>query len=317
MNFIIHFLKGVAMGAANVIPGVSGGTIALITGIFERIINAIKNTFSIQSVKLFFTGKLKQWAAHTDFMFVMALGAGVLVAMISIAKVLGFLFENYPVYVWAFFFGLVLASVWFVARTVKKFNSIAIIFFIIGAAIALSMALLKPMGENQDVLYLTICGAVAACSMILPGLSGSFVLVLMGNYELVMIHAINEGDFAVLLPVVLGAGAGLLVFSYVLAWIFKRFKDQTISLLSGFMLGSLLIIWPWKEAIMKQDTDGSFLLNRSGDMIVERYAWNIPQQLNTSVFIAVAFILAGMAVIVITETIAAKKNKPSSTSNEQ
>ena len=311
MNFIIHFLKGVAMGAANVIPGVSGGTIALITGIFERIIHAIKNTFSLQSFKLFFSGKFKQWAQHTDFVFVVALGAGVVLAMVSIGKILGYLFENFPVYVWAFFFGLVFASVWFVARTVKKFGATAIIFFIIGAAIALSMALLKPMGENRDIMYLIFCGVIAACSMILPGLSGSFVLVLMGNYELVMIHAINDADFSILLPVVVGAGAGLLVFSYMLAWIFKKFKDQTISLLSGFMLGSLLIIWPWKVAIMKQGSDGNAMLNRSGDMIVEKYIWTFPQQLDSSVAIAIAFIVAGMAVIVFTETIAAKKNKKS------
>jgi putative membrane protein len=308
VQFIINFLKGLSMGAANVIPGVSGGTIALITGIFERIINAIKNVFSLQSVRLLFNGKISQWIKLTDFWFFLSLTLGILTAIISIARLLEYLFAVYPVYVWAFFFGLVLASVWFVAGTVRKWNTVMVFMLISGVAVAVGMALLKPMGENSGIVYLLICGAVAACSMILPGLSGSFVLVLMGNYELVMIHAVNEGDFSVLLPVVIGAGAGLLVFSYLLSWIFKKFRDQTISLLSGFMAGSLLIIWPWKKPLWKTDGLGEYVLSRSGDKVVEKYQWLFPSDFSSEVLIAAGFIIAGILVIVLTETVA-KKNK--------
>ncbi len=307
LKSVVFFLKGLAMGAANVIPGVSGGTIALITGIFERIINAIKNTFSINSMKLLFHGKFSQWFTYTDLLFMIALGLGIFTAIVSIARLLEYLFAHYPVYVWAFFFGLVLASVWFVAKTVKKWSPAVILFFIFGTTIAVSMALLKPMGENRDIVYLIICGAVAACSMILPGLSGSFVLVLMGNYELVMIHAVNEADFSILLPVIIGAGAGLLVFSYILAWIFKKFRNQTISLLSGFMFGSLLIIWPWKVPVWKSNAAGELILSRSGDKIVEKYLWTFPSESNAGLFIAIGFILLGMTVITFTETLARKK----------
>lgn len=307
LHSFIFFLKGLAMGAANVIPGVSGGTIALITGIFERIIHAIKNTFSIQAFKLLFTGKFAKWVVYTDLGFVIALGLGIFTAIVSIARLLEYLFAHYPVYVWAFFFGLVFASVWFVARTVKKWSPVVIVFFIIGTAIAVSMALLKPMGENRDVFYLLICGTIAACSMILPGLSGSFVLVLMGNYELVMIHAVNEADMSVLIPVIIGAGAGLLVFSYILAWIFKKFRDQTISVLSGFMFGSLMIIWPWKEPVWKTNIAGEFIMSRSGDKIVEKYLWNFPSEPNAELFITIGFILLGIAVIAFTENLARKK----------
>ncbi len=169
------------------------------------------------------------------------------------------------------------------------------------------MALMKPASENSGFVYLLICGAVAACSMILPGLSGSFVLVLMGNYELVMIHSINELDLKVLLPVVLGAGLGLLAFSYVLSWIFKKFRNQTIALLSGFMFGSLLIIWPWKQPVWKASESGQFILSRSGDRIVEKYNWILPEQMNSSVFIAVGLILCGIAIIALTESFAVKK----------
>jgi putative membrane protein len=311
LKSIIVFVKGVAMGAANVIPGVSGGTIALITGIFERIINAIKNTVSIPSAKLLFSGKFREWAKFTDIGFVIALGAGILAAIISLARLLEYLFDRYPVYVWAFFFGLVLASVWFVSRTIPKRTPVVIIFFVIGTAIAVSMALLKPSGENHDIFYLVICGAVAACSMILPGLSGSFVLVLMGNYELIMIHAVNEGNLRILLPVIIGAGLGLLGFSYILSWIFKKFRDQTIALLAGFMAGSLLIIWPWKETIWKMNNAGTLILDRNGNKIVEKYAWTFPEVFNKEVVFVFLMIVLGIVVIAFTETLAARKMKQS------
>lgn len=306
---ILIFLKGLAMGTANVIPGVSGGTIALITGIFERIIHAIKNTFSIQSAKLFFTGKFSQWLKHTDLVFALVLGAGIIAAIVSIARLFEYLFIAYPVYLWAFFFGLVLASVWFVGRTVKKWSFWMVLFFLFGTAIAVLMAVLKPLGENTGLVYLMICGAVAACSMILPGISGSFVLVLMGNYELVMIRAVNDLELNILIPVVIGAGAGLLVFSYILSWIFKKFKDQTISSLSGFMFGSLLIIWPWKIPVWKTDSTGEFILSRSGDKIVEKYHWIITPELDLQLFVAIGFIILGIVVIALTETIAARNKK--------
>lgn len=297
------------MGAANVIPGVSGGTIALITGIFERIINAIKSLFSIKSFRLFFTGKWNEWLKHTDLVFLLVLGLGIIIAIISFARLFEYLFANYPVQVWAYFFGLVLASVYFVCKTVEKWNSAAIVFFVLGTAIAVSLAVLKPMGENQDMVYLAICGIVAACSMILPGISGSFVLVLMGNYELVMINAINDVNLAVLIPVVIGAGVGLLGFSYILSWVFKKFRNQTISILSGFMLGSLLIIWPWKQEIWKVGNAGEYILNRSGDKIVEKYLWHLPVEFNLQTIMAIGFIVLGIVTIALTELKAAKKTE--------
>jgi len=297
------------MGTANVIPGVSGGTIALITGILERIIDAIKNTLSIQSAKLFFTGKFSQWLKHTDIMFALVLGVGIIAAIASIARLFEYLFVAYPVYLWAFFFGLVLASVWFVGRTVTKWNFWIIILFILGTSVAVIMAVLKPMGENTGLVYLLICGAVAACSMILPGISGSFVLVLMGNYELIMIRAVNTLDLSILIPVIIGAGAGLLVFSYILSWIFKKFKNQTISTLSGFMFGSLLVIWPWKTPVWKTNTAGEFILSRGGDKVVEKYNWILTPEVNAQLFIALGFIVLGIAVIALTETIATQNNK--------
>lgn len=303
-NFISNFAKGFAMGTANVIPGVSGGTIALITGIFERLINAIKS-FNIEALKLFFTGKWKAFAKHVDLKFLVAVFAGIAVSILSLAKLLEYLFNNYPVYVWAFFFGLVLASVYYVGKTINKFSISTIIFAIIGIGIALVIAFGTPSQQNDNFFYLLLCGVVGACSMILPGLSGSYVLLLMGDYELIMIDAINmltsqPGEaLKILLPVVLGAAVGLIAFAHLLAWIFKRFHDQTIALLSGFILGSLPIIWPWKESITTILKDGSEKITG--------YHWLAPE-MNLEFVIALIIALLGIGVIVVTEHLAAKKS---------
>jgi putative membrane protein len=287
---IINILKGVAMGAANVIPGVSGGTIALITGIFERLINSIKS-FNLKALKLLFSGKIKEFANHTDLYFIISILIGIFIAIISVARLFDYLFTEYPVYIWSFFFGLILASVFFVGKTISKWNLSVIISFLIGSAIALTFTFLTPASENQSFAYLMICGAVAACSMILPGLSGSFVLILMGNYQLIAIDAINNVKLNILFPVILGAGFGILAFSHLLSWLYKKFKNQTIGLLSGFILGSLGIIWPWKNEVFEIFGD---------KLKVVGYDFYLPQ-MNLEFFIAFALIIAGIISIWIME----------------
>jgi len=296
-NIFALLFKGMAMGAANVIPGVSGGTIALITGIFERLINAIKS-FDLQAVKLIFSGKFKEFAKYVDFWFLVYVFSGVGIAIISLARLFEFLFENFPIYIWSYFFGLVLASVYFVGKTVKKWDLSVIVTFVIGAVIALSISLLTPASENDSFLYLLLCGVVAVCSMILPGLSGSFVLILLGNYQLVMISAINNMQFGVLIPIVLGAGVGLIAFSHALSWLLKKYHNQTLSTLTGFILGSLGILWPWKTIITQT----------FGDKVkTVGYDWVFPE-INSSFFIALLLILAGIVTIWATETFGAQKN---------
>ncbi|MBS2099266.1 DUF368 domain-containing protein [Carboxylicivirga linearis] len=291
-------IKGAAMGAANVIPGVSGGTIALITGIFERLINAIKS-FDVKALKLLLTGKFKEFADHIDLAFLVSLFAGVGIAIISLAKLFKFLFENHPIYIWAFFFGLVIASVFFVGKTVKKWNASSIVSLIIGTAVAVSISVLTPASENNSFIYLLFCGVVAICSMILPGLSGSFVLILLGNYQLVMINAVSELNVKVLLPVAIGAGVGLVAFSHFLSWLLKKYHNQTIALLSGFIAGSLGILWPWKEAVTKQ----------FGEKIkTVDYNYYLPN-LDGGFYLALFFIILGIASIVATELTANKKHQ--------
>lgn len=294
------------MGAANVIPGVSGGTIALITGIFERLINSIKS-FNFKAIKLLFTGKFKEFVKYTDLYFLIAIITGIVIAIVTLARLFDFLFENYPVYIWSYFFGLVLASVYFVGKTVSKWTLSVIITFIIGAAIAIIISLLNPAIENKNFFYLIICGVAAICSMILPGLSGSFILFIMGNYKLVAIDAINNVDIKILIPVLIGAVGGLLIFSHILSWVFKKYRNETISLLTGFILGSVSILWPWQKKLFLLDELGNQILKK-GEPIVVSYERILPEAFNSQFFIAIGFIILGILSIWIIEKSAETKN---------
>lgn len=305
------------MGAANVIPGVSGGTVALITGIFEKLIDSIKS-FDLTAIKLFFTGKFKRFSEHVnlDFLFVVFLGIGV--SIFSLALLLKELFCTYPVFVWSYFFGLILGSVYFVGKTIDKWTSSVVITFIIGAGFAVFISVLKPASENDSLYYLVICGIVAVCSMIIPGLSGSFVLILLGNYQLVMINAVSELDMSVLLPVALGAVIGLIAFSHFLSWIYKKFRNETTSILTGFILGSLGIIWPWKT-VTDALTGDKLNVNDFGAILVDNQVMCdlkvyydkhiIPEKFNYIIVISILLLIAGILSIWILEKSALSKTK--------
>jgi len=301
IRLLFTALKGMAMGAANVIPGVSGGTIALITGIFERLINAIKS-FDFAALRLVLKGDIKSFIKKTDLYFILALFAGIGFAIVSLAKLLDYLFEYFPVYVWSFFFGLVLASVWFVGKSVKRWHLAAVVSFLIGTLIAIGISIMSPANENSAAWYLFICGIVAMCSMILPGLSGSFVLILMGNYQLVMIDAVSKLKLDILLPVAVGAAFGLLAFSHLLSWLLRRFYDSTMALLTGFIMGSLGILWPWKEEVVQTFGNKTKVVG---------YIWQMPQPDMAFVF---AFVLCfvGIAAISLTETLGRAHTKKTS-----
>jgi putative membrane protein len=304
-EYLGYILKGIAMGSANVIPGVSGGTMALITGIFERLIHAIKS-FNSKAISLLLRGKLKDFAIHTDLFFLFAVFAGIGFAIISLARLFDFLFTHYPVYIWAFFFGLVFASVYFVGKTVSRWSISVIVSFIIGTVAAIIISILNPATENDGFIYLMLCGVVAICSMILPGLSGSFVLFIMGNYKLVMIDAVNNLDTKILIPVIAGAVIGLLAFSHLLSWLLKKFKDQTISLLTGFILGSLTILWPWQRKVFLLDELGNQVIKK-GEPLVVAYQRYWPEVMNLETIIAIFIIVIGVISIWAIEKVAENK----------
>lgn len=303
------------MGAANVIPGVSGGTVAFITGIFETLINALKS-FDVEALQLLTKGRFKEFWNHINGAFLVPLGLGVVISVASLAKLLGYLFDNHSEMVWALFFGLILASVYYVGKTVGRWRVGPIIGLLVGLGIAVTIALLKPATENASVFYLVLCGVVGVCSMIIPGLSGSFVLILMGNYRLILdslsdlVSAGTSFDFAamsgplrIFLPVIVGVVVGLVAFSHFISWLFKRFRDVAVALLTGFVAGSLMIIWPWKNPIHKIGEDGGPVLRSSGRKVVEGYEWQLPDMTPTT-WMALGLIVIGVVAVVLMENMA-------------
>lgn len=301
-QFFSLFLKGLAMGAANVIPGVSGGTIALITGIYERLINALKSG-DTKALGFVLRGKFRDFWNHVDGSFLLAVMAGVLVSIVSLAKLFEYLLEHFEIALMAFFFGLILLSIYYVGRTVKRWSVQTIGMLILGVATAVGIAFLAPANENAGFVYVFICGVVAISSMILPGLSGSFVLIIMGNYALVL-NAINNVNLAVLLPLALGCGIGLMLFSRLLAWVFARFHDMTIALMTGFVVGSLVIIWPWKTTL----TDTISRTGKPDKEVVTGYDWWLPSFGDSTTWVALGLMLVGALAIALMERFAMGEN---------
>ncbi|MFT4879842.1 MAG: putative membrane protein [Flavobacteriales bacterium] len=237
-------LRGLAMGAADVVPGVSGGTIAFITGIYEELLATLS---SIRPSLLYVwkdDGLKAAWnKANLNFLIALILGIGI--SVFSLAHLLDWLLINEPVLLWSFFFGLVLASVFFVGRQVSKWTAGAVISLMIGATVAWFITSLPPMKNEATNLFIFLCGMVAICAMILPGISGSFILLILGAYEMI-IKAVKEFDVTKILIFGAGCVVGILSFSHLLNWMFKKHKNITIALLTGFLLGSLQKLWPWQ-----------------------------------------------------------------------
>lgn len=247
IDYAVITLKGIAMGAADVVPGVSGGTIAFISGIYEELITSINNidfslisTWRKQGFKAFWT--------QLNGNFLVALFAGIFISLFSLATLVSWLLENHAILLWSFFFGLVAASIFFVGKEIKKWNIATIFFFVLGAGVAFWITQL-PANENIDSLpYLFLSGALAVCAMILPGISGAFILVLLGSYKTIL-DAVHQRDLVTVAIVALGAIFGLLSFARLLKWMFKNYRNVTLALLTGFILGSLAKIWPWKKVL--------------------------------------------------------------------
>ena len=241
------FVKGLAMGAADIVPGVSGGTVALVTGIYERLIKAIKS-IGIDTVRILFQDGIKAAFKQIDGAFLVTLFTGILTSIVIFSRILHFVIEHYPMVIWPIFFGLVLASSIYVGREVKHWNVPRLGLLLIGVIIAATISLSSATQVEVTPLSLFLAGALAICAMILPGISGSFILLLLGMYGAV-ITAVKTFDMASLAVFALGCIVGLMLFSRFLVWLLARFHQGTMALLTGFMLGALLKLWPWKEVL--------------------------------------------------------------------
>mgnify|MGYP001106064653 FL=1 len=247
LKHVLLFLKGMAMGAADVVPGVSGGTIAFITGIYEELISSI-SSINTTTFSLLFRGQFRQLWNAVNGNFLIVLFAGIFTSILTLATVLTFALENYDVFTWSFFFGLVTASIWMMGRTVEKWNVQSVLAFVIGSIVAYAITEMGALAGSETPYYLILSGALAICAMILPGISGSFILLLLGTYSTVLAAVANKELFTIAY-VGIGAVIGLLLFSKGLKFIYERFFNLTIALLTGFLLGSLNKLWPWKEVL--------------------------------------------------------------------
>ena len=244
MKHLFVYLKGLAMGAADVVPGVSGGTIAFITGIYDTLLASI-NSFNLKAVKVLRTEGLASFWKHINGTFLFALVAGIFTSILSLAKLFSYLLSNHPIAVWSLFFGLIAASVLYMAGEIKKRNAGVLIAFLIGTAISYFITIAAPAQGPDTLWFIFICGAIAICAMILPGISGSFILLLMGAYHLVL-NALTEFNFKIIITFMLGAAVGLFSFSRVVKYLLDKHRAVAIALLTGFLAGSLNKVWPWK-----------------------------------------------------------------------
>ncbi|MCF6308134.1 MAG: DUF368 domain-containing protein [Flavobacteriaceae bacterium] len=239
--------KGLAMGAADAVPGVSGGTIAFISGIYEELVTTISNV----NLSLFKTLKSDGFSAFWKQLngnFIIALLTGISISFVSFMRLAKYLIENHPIFIWSFFFGLIIASILYIGKQINTWNIKVVISIIIGAVVAYYITTIPALGTNENPYFLFIAGAIAICAMILPGISGSFILVILGAYK-TLSDAMHDFEFQKLAIFFSGAIVGLLSFSRLLKWLFKNYENTTLAVLTGFIVGSLNKIWPWKETL--------------------------------------------------------------------
>ena len=287
-DYLLLSAKGFCMGASDVVPGVSGGTMAFILNIYDELIAAIRS-FDIKSIRLLTTLRLRLLLSHISWQFLLALGIGILTAIFSLARVLSWLLQYRPVFIWSFFLGLILASVVTVSRRIEVWRVSTWVCISAGMMGTYFLVGIVPVSTPDAPWFLFLSGAIAICAMILPGISGSFILVLLGKYQYVL-EAVNQRDLFVLLVVAAGACAGIITFSRVLGWLLKNYHDLMVALLTGFMLGSLRKVWPWKETIES-------LRNSQGDMVPLVQANILPGQWNSEVLYAILLVVAGFVVV--------------------
>ena len=246
-RYIVLALKGCAMGMADVVPGVSGGTIAFISGIYEELLDSIRSV-DATALRLLLRFRLAEFWRHINGRFLLPVLLGIAVAIFSLARLMTYLLTNHPIAIWSSFFGLIVASALLVARQIGRWDWRTVLAFAVGAAAAWWITVATPAETPDDWWFVMLSGAIAICAMILPGISGAFILLLLCKYQYIM-HAVREFDIPVIAVFVIGAAAGIISFSHLLSWLLKHWHDVTVAVLMGFMVGSLNKVWPWKETV--------------------------------------------------------------------
>ncbi|WP_343329539.1 DUF368 domain-containing protein [Polaribacter staleyi] len=321
------FFKGLAMGAANKVPGVSGGTVSFVLGFYEELIYSFRK-INLKAFKLLFNGRFKSFYQYVNGPFLILIMGGSIFSYFSISLVLDYFLVNFELYVWSWFFGMILGSIYYIGKDFGDWNFKNIFSLIVGASIGIGISFLTPATENDNLWFVFICGIIGVSGMTLPGLSGSFILILLGNYVLLLVDSVNvlfnvitsllSGDFKVLSdPIKIrylkiigvftaGSTFGLVSISHVLGYVLKRWHQIVNAVIIGFITGSLGIVWPWKKAIYLQEKE-KFLIDKKGNKIVENYERFVPDFSISETWYAIFFIILGLLIILVIDFYGRKK----------
>lgn len=312
------FIKGLCMGAANKVPGVSGGIVAFVGGFYEEFIYSLQKV-NLKAFKLLFNGRFKSFYRYVNGQFLSLLIFGMLVSYFSISKILDYFLERKELFVWSAFFGMILGSIYYIAKDFNFWNKKTGIAGIIGLTIGIAISFLSPATQNDNLIFIFFCGIISVSGMTLPGLSGSFILILLGNYVLLLVDSVNalfdtmaellKGDFSfvqntkrlhtlkILAVFTTGSAVGLVTLSHVLTYLLKHYKHITTAIIIGFITGSLGVVWPWKKTIYKSNIDGVLAVDSNGNAIIMNYERYIPNFAISETWWAFFFIIVGIAIL--------------------
>ena len=318
---IFLILKGLGMGAANKVPGVSGGVVAFVAGFYEEFIHSLQKVNGT-AFKLLIRGRFKAFYHYINGRFLTLLFFGMIVSYFSISKILDYLITHYQLYVWSVFFGMIIGSIYYISKDFKDWKTTTYFALAIGAALGLGISFLDPATENDNLVFVFFCGIISVSGMTLPGFSGSFILILLGNYVLLLVDSVNAlfdtfseiliGDFSftsnlerirmlkVLTVFTIGSVVGLVTFSHALNYILKHYKSVTMASIIGFIVGSLGVVWPFKRTIYKMTDTGAFLMDSRHHKIIENYERYLPE-LNTETYLAFFYTFVGIAIVLALE----------------
>lgn len=318
MDKIFLIIKGLFMGAANKVPGVSGGIVAFVAGFYEEFIYSLQK-INIKAFRLILNGRFKSFYKYVNGQFLSLLIFGMLVSYFSISKILDYFLEKNELYVWATFFGMILGSIYYISKDFGHWNKKTIISGMLGLLIGISISFLNPATENDNLFFIFFCGIISVSGMTLPGLSGSFILILLGNYVLLLVDSVNalydtfadlmEGDFSfignprrlntlkILAVFTLGSATGLVTLSHMLSYVLKHYKNSTTAVIIGFITGSLGVVWPWKKTILKTDALGNALIDSNGNEVILNYERFIPDLGRMESWWAIFYMILGAGVL--------------------
>ncbi|MBT8305591.1 MAG: DUF368 domain-containing protein [Maribacter sp.] len=318
MDKLFLVLKGLAMGAANKVPGVSGGIVAFVGGFYEEFIYSLQK-INLKALKLLFNGRFEIFYRYVNGQFLTLLIFGMLVSYFSVSKLLDYFLERKELFVWASFFGMILGSIYYISKDFKHWNKRTVTAGILGFVVGISISFLNPAKENDNLWFIFICGIISVSGMTLPGLSGSFILILLGNYVLLLVDSVNalydtfaellRGDLSfvknnerlntlkILAVFTFGSATGLVTLSHILTYVLKHFKFITTAVIIGFITGSLGVVWPWKRTIFKTDASGQVSLDSNGKEIILNYERYFPDFGNPETWWAIFFVILGVFIL--------------------